>query len=67
MLGDIFKTHGLRLKTLMEAPVAANLKDADIYLIVDPDTDKETSKPNAVQSADADAIATWVKKAVYWC
>ncbi|MFN2440849.1 MAG: pectinesterase family protein, partial [Chitinophagaceae bacterium] len=62
MLGDIFKTHGFSLKTLTGAPMASNLKEADIYLIVDPDTDKETAKPNVIGTADADAMAAWVKE-----
>jgi unsaturated rhamnogalacturonyl hydrolase len=61
MLGDVFRNYGLQTKTLEAAPTAQNLKHADIYLIVDPDTDKETEKPNYIQPAQADAIAAWVR------
>jgi unsaturated rhamnogalacturonyl hydrolase len=61
MLGDVFRNYGLQTKSLETAPTAQNLKNADIYLIVDPDTDKETEKPNYIQPAQADAIAAWVR------
>jgi unsaturated rhamnogalacturonyl hydrolase len=62
MLGDIFKTYGFGLKALTDAPTASNLKEADIYLIVDPDTYKETAKPNVIETADANTISAWVKE-----
>jgi unsaturated rhamnogalacturonyl hydrolase len=61
MLGDVFRNYGLQTKSLETAPTAQNLKNADIYLIVDPDTDKETEKPNSIQAAQADVIAAWVR------
>ncbi|HEX8737096.1 MAG TPA: glycoside hydrolase family 88 protein [Pyrinomonadaceae bacterium] len=59
--GKQFESYGAMLDTLSTAPTAANLKNADVYIIVDPDTDKETEKPNYVSQADAKAIAGWVK------
>ena len=61
MLGDIFQIHGVQTKTLETAPTLQNLKQADIYLIVDPDTKKESDQPNFIQSTDATAIADWIK------
>jgi len=61
MLGDIFNRHGVRTKYLEASPTAKNLKDANIYIIVDPDTEKETAKPNFMNAAAADVIAAWVK------
>jgi unsaturated rhamnogalacturonyl hydrolase len=61
MLGDVFKTHGVRTASLEESPTPKNLKAADIYVIVDPDTDKETTKPNFVGSKDIEVIKNWVK------
>jgi unsaturated rhamnogalacturonyl hydrolase len=61
MLGDVFKTYGVKTASLEIAPDAKNLKTADIYLVVDPDTEKETAKPNYVASKDIDAIKNWVK------
>jgi unsaturated rhamnogalacturonyl hydrolase len=61
MWGSIFRSYGARTETLDAAPTAANLKNADIYIIVDPDTDKETEKPNYMIPAYAKTIADWVK------
>ena len=43
------------------APNAKNLKSADVYIIVDPDSKKETAKPNYVNSTDIQEISNWVK------
>jgi unsaturated rhamnogalacturonyl hydrolase len=61
MLGDIFRIHGATTRTLIDAPTSANLKGANVYIIVDPDTEKETQKPNFIQPEQAKAIAEWVK------
>ena len=60
-LGNIFEQYGARISTLRQAPIAANLKQASVYIIVDPDTEKETAKPNYMNEKDATAIANWVK------
>lgn len=60
-LGDIFHSYGVQTKSLTTAPTAANLKEANIYIIVDPDTEKETEKPNYINETYANAIADWVK------
>jgi unsaturated rhamnogalacturonyl hydrolase len=59
--GNIFRSYGAQTKTLDDAPIAANLKNADVYIIVDPDTEKETEKPNFVSASDVKAVADWVK------
>lgn len=59
--GEQFKSFGAVLDTLSEAPTAVNLKNANIYIIVDPDTEKETEKPNFISERDAKNIADWVK------
>jgi unsaturated rhamnogalacturonyl hydrolase len=61
MLGDIFNMHGVKTASLDDAPTAKNLKGASIYLIVDPDTEKETEKPNYIKPEHVKAIAEWVK------
>lgn len=61
MLGDIFHIHGVKTKSLEKAPTEESLKETDLYIIVDPDTKKETENPNFIQSNDAAAIANWVK------
>lgn len=60
--GEQFKSFGATLDTLSSAPNAANLKNASVYIIVDPDTEKETEKPNFISATDAKNIADWVKK-----
>ena len=60
--GQIFRSNGARLATLSSAPTAANLAGASVYVIVDPDTEKETAKPNYVAEPDAKAVADWVKR-----
>ncbi|MBK8811877.1 MAG: glycoside hydrolase family 88 protein [Acidobacteria bacterium] len=61
-LGEHFKSFGAQLEKLSSRPSPQNLKAASVYLIVDPDTEKETPKPNFINAADAEAIARWVKK-----
>ena len=58
---DAFNYRGVKTATLNAAPTAANLKGADIYIIVDPDTEKETENPNYVNKQDAAAVEAWVK------
>lgn len=59
--GKQFESYGAALDTLSAAPTAANLKNASVYIIVDPDTEKETEKPNFISPPDAKNIADWVK------
>ena len=61
IFGDIFSIYGVKKNTLTAAPTKENLKNTSVYIIVDPDTDKETVRPNYVQQKDVDAIADWVK------
>jgi unsaturated rhamnogalacturonyl hydrolase len=58
--GGLFKAAGFKTKTLYEAPTLANLKSSSIYIIVDPDFEKENPKPNFVSKPDIKAITTWV-------
>ena len=59
--GNVFRAFGVKTGTLYSAPSAANLKGADIYIIVDPDTETETPKPNYVSANDVKVISDWVK------
>ena len=60
--GSIFENLGAQTETLSAAPTAASLQAADVYVIVDPDTPKETPDPNYVEPQHVNAIADWVKK-----
>ncbi len=59
--GSIFRNYGAKTVSVPEAPTAASLKKLDVYIIVDPDTKKETAKPNYMNEAHAKVIADWVK------
>jgi unsaturated rhamnogalacturonyl hydrolase len=60
-LGEAFERKGFTTKTMYQAPTAANLKGTSVYLIVDPDNEKETPKPNLIQEKDISNITNWVK------
>lgn len=60
--GRIFTRAGFVLKSLDKAPTAQRLKGANVYIIADPDTQKETANPNYIQANDIVAIADWVKQ-----
>ena len=59
--GAVFKKQGAQLKSLNEAPTLANLKGTAVYIIVDPDTKKETASPNYISTKDIDQIVRYVK------
>jgi unsaturated rhamnogalacturonyl hydrolase len=59
--GQIFESLGARLDTLSVAPDRVTLSGADVYIIVDPDTPKETANPVYVEPRQTKAIADWVK------
>ena len=59
--GQILRDQGAQTASLDEAPGAANLKNAGIYVIVDPDTKKETANPNFIGKQHIEVIKNWVK------
>ncbi len=59
-LGNVFSMYGVRQEILESSPTPEKLKNASIYVIVDPDTEKETAKPNFIQESEAVIIADWV-------
>ncbi len=62
IFGASFTTAGAQLDSLDQAPTADNLKNTAIYIIVDPDTKKESPNPNYIQPKDVEEITKWVKK-----
>ena len=60
-LGNAFTTIGASINALSAAPDQDNLKASDIYIIVDPDTKKETDNPNYIMPDHIKAITDWVK------
>jgi len=61
LFGKVFNDAGVKTATLSVAPTISNLKGTNIYIIVDPDTEKETAKPNYMDAAHAKQISEWVK------
>lgn len=60
--GDVLKKNGAGLLSIEGEPTAENLKAADIYIIVDPDTKKETADPHYIQAKHIKVISDWVKR-----
>lgn len=61
LLGDIFRRHGAATGNLDVAPTAASLKGVAVYILVDPDTEKESAQPHYMDPSSADAIERWVR------
>lgn len=59
--GNILKDYGANISALETAPTKEKLKDASIYIIVDPDTPKETANPNYIQTEHIQELQNWVK------
>ena len=61
LFGKVFNDAGVKTSTLKAAPTTANLKGSNIYIIVDPDTEKETADPNFMTAEHAKQVSEWVK------
>lgn len=61
LLGHVFNKFGVKTKMLTSSPNSQNLKKANIYIIVDPDSEKESKYPNYIQPKDIESIQNWVK------
>lgn len=60
--GDIFRYRNARTALLDEAPRERNLKDAAVYIIVDPDTKAENPHPRYIQEKDIRSVVNWVRQ-----
>jgi lysophospholipase L1-like esterase len=60
-LGAIISTLGADIVTVHTSPTEKDLKNYSIYIIVDPDTPKETEKPNYISDESISAIVPWVE------
>ncbi|NIG54235.1 hypothetical protein [Chitinophaga sp. Cy-1792] len=58
---NIWDSLGVKRDTLAVAPTKANLRNSNIYIMVDPDTEAETPHPNYMNEHDANEIYNWVK------
>ncbi|WP_131537538.1 glycoside hydrolase family 88 protein [Pedobacter nototheniae] len=61
LFGNVFNQAGVKIATLADAPTSKNLKSTNIYILVDPDTEKETATPNYMNAEHTKQIAEWVK------
>ena len=59
-LGDIINDLGAKTSTLVQEPTLANLRNTNVYIIVDPDSKKETNKPNYVEKRHVETLKKWV-------
>lgn len=60
-LGNVFEKHEAKLSSLDIAPTTSNLKNASVYIIVDPDHIKDNPSPNYISDKDIKTISDWVK------
>jgi unsaturated rhamnogalacturonyl hydrolase len=61
-LGNIIKKFDVEIDSMVTAPSTKILKKYDIYIIVDPDTPDESSKPNYIDAVAIKDIKAWVKR-----
>ena len=59
--GRAFQRYGVKLATETSAPSAVELKKAQIYVIVSPDTLAKNAAAHFMDKASGDAIEAWVK------
>lgn len=64
LLGEIFRKQGAEISTLTAAPSKRDLKNANIYIIVDADIDKEAygGKANLIDARSIRNLVKWVEK-----
>ena len=60
--GNIMGSKGIKLTSLETKATKQALKNADVYIVADPDNFKDKPNPNYMNATDASAIASWVKK-----
>ncbi|MGQ1947202.1 DUF4350 domain-containing protein [Geofilum sp. OHC36d9] len=60
--GKLFTDKGCRLSLLGSKPSRRTLKDASVYIIVDPDTRNETEDPKFMDDKAAKQIVAWVRR-----
>lgn len=61
MFGNIFNKYGVKINSLKTAPTLENLKNSSVYIIVDPDNERESEHPNYINENDIHSIYEWVK------
>ena len=59
--GRAFQNYGVNLAVQTTAPTLADLKKAQIYIIMSPDIPSKNPNPHYIDQASGDAIEAWVK------
>ena len=59
--GHLFRQYGAHTDSLPVAPTAENLRKASVYIIVDPDDDREVPDPHYLEAKEIGVIDDWVK------
>jgi unsaturated rhamnogalacturonyl hydrolase len=59
--GHLFRQYGGRTDSLPVAPTAENMRRASVYIIVDPDDDREVPDPHYLLPKEIGVIGDWVK------
>ena len=62
LFGNVWQSYGAALSGLDASPTTANLKNASVYVMVDPDGIKDTRTPNYMDDKSAIEIANWVRQ-----
>lgn len=62
LLGELFRRQGARTRALTKWPTGPDLKGASVYIIVDPDTEKESDSLHFINPKDVISIREWVKQ-----
>jgi unsaturated rhamnogalacturonyl hydrolase len=60
--GKLLQSAGYELKTLHERVTARGLAEAQVFIIVDPDTPAETDNPQYLVGSEIQAIDEWVQR-----
>lgn len=60
-VNHIIQKNGAKTTILDAAPTAANLKQADVFFLIDPDWPKENKTPNYIEPQHIAALYEWVK------
>ena len=61
LLGHLFRQFGARTDSLPVAPTAENLRKASVYIIVDPDDEREVPDPHYPGPGEIGVIDDWVR------
>lgn len=62
ILAMVVSRLGCSMDTLPSVPTVDALRHASIYVIVDPDTRKETQNPHYIDTNAIDAVVAWVRQ-----